>query len=75
MLQRRGRQAGIRQVNAHRFRHRYAHHWRKNGGSVVDLEIQMGWTPNSPMGRYYGASALADVALEHADQFSIGGRI
>jgi site-specific recombinase XerD len=75
MLQRRGLQAGISKVNAHKFRHSYAHYWRKDGGSVVDLEVLMGWSPNSPMSRYYGASALADVALEHADQFGIGGRI
>jgi integrase len=58
MLQRRGRKPGIPPVNAHKFRHSYAHYWRKNGGSVVDLEILMGWPPNSRMSRYYGASAI-----------------
>ena len=72
VVRRRAAQSGVSGCNPHKFRHTYAHTWRKAGGSVVDLEILMGWAPNSPMSRHYGATAMADVALEHADVLGIG---
>lgn len=71
MLSRRARLVEL-EANPHKFRHTFAHYWRLKNGSVVDLEVLMGWSPNSPMSRHYGASAMAEVALEHADEFSVG---
>lgn len=66
MLRRRLSEAGLPHSGAHKFRHSFAHWWRHRNGSVVDLEILMGWSPNSPMSRHYGASAMAETALDHA---------
>ena len=75
MVKRRLAEAGLPHAGPHKFRHTFAHHWRHRNGSVVDLEVLMGWSPNSPMSRHYGASAMAEVALEHADQFSVGEEV
>jgi len=75
MVTRRLAEAGLPHAGPHKFRHTFAHFWRHRNGSVVDLEILMGWSPNSPMSRHYGASAMTEVALEHADAFSIGEEI
>jgi len=74
IIKRRAAKAGI-QANPHKFRHTWATQFRLRGGSVVDMETLGGWSPNSPMTRHYGAAALAEEALHHADALGIGEEI
>jgi site-specific recombinase XerD len=74
IVKRRARAAGV-EANPHKFRHTYATNFRMAGGSIVDLETLGGWSPNSPMTRHYGAAALAEEALQHADELGIGENV
>jgi site-specific recombinase XerD len=74
MLRRRGEQAGISHMHAHRLRHTLAHEWQVNGGNETDLMAIMGW--ESPeMLRRYGRSAAAVRAQHSHRTLNLGNRV
>jgi integrase/recombinase XerC len=74
MLKRRGRQAGVDDVHAHRWRHNYAHEWKLAGGDTGDLMLLLGWTSDD-MPRHYGASAAAERAQQVQARMGIGEHV
>jgi integrase/recombinase XerC len=74
MIARRGAEAGVAHLHAHRFRHTVAHDWRANGGSETDLMRLMGW--KSPaMLRRYGATVADERAISAHRQLRRGDRV
>jgi site-specific recombinase XerD len=71
MLGRRGQQAGVAEVHAHRFRHTWSHEFRLMGGNESDLQALGGWT-TPQMLRRYGQSAAAERAVAAAHKHSLG---
>ena len=71
MVRRRGQQAGLSGIHAHRWRHTYAHEWKLGGGDSGDLMLLLGWT-SEDMPRHYGASAAAERAQEVQARMRIG---
>lgn len=71
MLKRRRRAAGLTDVHAHRWRHNFAHEWKRAGGDTEDLMLLLGWT-SEDMPRHYGASAAAERAQETQLRMGIG---
>jgi integrase/recombinase XerC len=74
MLQRRGGQAGVSNLHAHRWRHTFAHEWKLAGADTGDLMLLLGWTSDD-MPRHYGASAAAQRAQETQQRLGIGERV
>jgi site-specific recombinase XerD len=74
MLKRRGRNVGLDDVHAHRWRHTYAHQWKLAGGDTGDLMLLLGWNSDD-MPRHYGASAAAERALEVQARMGIGDHV
>ncbi|MEU6573579.1 tyrosine-type recombinase/integrase [Streptomyces sp. NPDC046805] len=74
MLKRRGRAAGVAHVHAHRWRHTFAHEWKRAGGDSGDLMLLLGWTSDD-MPRHYGASAAAERAQETHVRMGIGENV
>ena len=70
-LRRLGEAAGVAGVHAHRWRHTFAHEWKRAGGDTGDLMLVLGWT-SEDMPRHYGASAAAERALETQHRLGIG---
>jgi len=64
LLVRLGRQAGVDDVHAHRFRHTAAVEFLRNGGDVFTLQRMLGHT-SLEMVRQYLALVDADVAAAH----------
>jgi integrase len=74
MLRRRGEQAGISRMHAHRLRHTLAHEWQVHGGNETDLMAIMGW--ESPeMLRRCGKSAAAVRAQNSHRTLNLGNRV
>jgi site-specific recombinase XerD len=71
MLQRRGDQAGVPNLHAHRWRHTFAHEWKLAGGDSGDLMLLLGWA-SEEMAHHYGASAAAERARETSIKLNIG---
>ncbi len=61
MLERRGMEAGIPNLHAHRFRHSFAHQYLASGGNEGDLMQLTGWKSRQMLNRY-GASVAAERA-------------
>ncbi|MCF2534072.1 tyrosine-type recombinase/integrase, partial [Yinghuangia soli] len=74
MLRRRGLAAGLTNVHAHRWRHAFAHQWKRAGGDTGDLMLLLGWT-SEDMPRRYGASAAAERAQETHQRLGIGDHV
>jgi site-specific recombinase XerD len=74
MLRRRGDQACVPDVHAHRWRHSFAHEWKLAGGDTGDLMLLLGWS-SEDMPRLYGASAAAERAQEVHARMGIGERV
>jgi len=73
-LKRLGEAAGVSDVHAHRWRHSFAHEWKRAGGDTGDLMLLLGWT-SEDMPRHYGASAAAERAQETQQRMGIGERV
>jgi integrase/recombinase XerC len=73
-LKRLGLAAGVAGVHAHRWRHNFAHEWKRAGGNTGDLMLLLGWS-SEDMPRHYGASAAAERAQEIQAQLGIGERV
>jgi integrase len=73
-LKRLGLAAGVPDVHAHRWRHSFAHQWKRAGDDTGDLMLLLGWTPED-MPRYYGASAAAERAQETQQRMGTGERV
>jgi integrase/recombinase XerC len=74
MLKRRGMAVGLHGVHAHRWRHNFAHEWKRAGGDTGDLMLLLGWT-SEDMPRHYGASAAAERAQETQLRMRIGEQV
>jgi site-specific recombinase XerD len=75
-LRRRGLQAHVAHVHAHRFRHNFAHEWKLRHGSDEGLMAIGGWA-SSKMAQHYGQSARALRALAEQQELMLangGGR-
>jgi site-specific recombinase XerD len=57
MLERRGQEAGVANLHAHRFRHTFAHQHLADGGNEGDLMMLAGWRSRQMLSRY--ASSMA----------------
>ncbi|MEV0910771.1 tyrosine-type recombinase/integrase [Streptomyces hokutonensis] len=74
MLKRRGLEAGLVKLHAHRWRHTFAHEWKRAGGDTGDLMLLLGWT-SQEMPRRYGASAAAERAQETHRRIGVGDHV
>jgi site-specific recombinase XerD len=74
MLGRRGKQAGIQNVNPHRFRRSFADSWLAAGGSTDDLMHITGWKTYDMVREYTEARGIARAHDAHA-RLSPGDRI
>ncbi|MCU7730715.1 site-specific integrase [Actinoplanes sp. KI2] len=74
MLKRHGKRAGLGHVYAHRWRHNFAHEWKRAGGNTGDLMLLLGWSSDA-MPRRYGRSAAAERAQEIQTQLGIGEKV
>jgi site-specific recombinase XerD len=73
ILDRRAKQAGVRSIHPHLFRHTAAHYFKSVGGSDEGLMRQFGWK-SMEMAMRYGASAASERSLNEHRRISPGDR-
>lgn len=74
ILKRRGKAAGVRGCNPHRFRHTFAHAWLASGQQETDLMRLTGWKSRQMVSRY-AASAADERAFNAHQRAGLGDRI
>lgn len=74
MVRRRGRQAGVRGLHCHTFRHTFAHMWLASGGEEVDLMRIGGWRTRYAL-RLYGRAMAQQRAVTAHERHGPGDRI
>ncbi|MFC9915998.1 tyrosine-type recombinase/integrase [Streptomyces sp. NPDC059862] len=74
MLKRRGLAAGLVELHAHRWRHAFAHEWKRAGGDTGNLMLLLGWT-SEEMPHRYGAGAAAERAQETHQRIGVGDHV
>jgi site-specific recombinase XerD len=74
IVRRRGRQAGLKGIHAHMFRHGFADSWLREGGQEGDLMMLAGWRSRTMLGRY-GAAMAASRAREAYRRLAPGDRL
>jgi site-specific recombinase XerD len=65
MVKRRCREAGIPEINPHRFRHSFSHLWLAAGGTEHDLAKINGWSSLQMVGRYASSAAGERAKAAH----------
>lgn len=69
-----GEAAGIGRVYGHRWRHNFAHEWKRTGGDSGDLMLVLGWS-SEEMARHYGARAAAERAQQSQARLGDGEHV
>ncbi len=74
VVRRRGREAGLGEVNPHALRHSFAHSFLRAGGQESDLMQLAGWSSRAMVERY-GAALRSERAHEAHRRLGIGDRL
>lgn len=72
ILRRRTAEAGLEHINAHQFRHSFAHAWLAAGGNEGDLQRIAGWSSPHMLQRY-GKSAADERAMANYRKVDLWG--
>lgn len=73
-LKARGRQAGVEDLHAHRFRHTFAHNWLAAGGQEQDLKRLAGWSSDAMLA-VYARSTQVERAHDAHRRLGLGDRL